>query len=141
MSAQSLHEFVSRTAERPERAGLFELEGERILELNLNGRVWTKMGSMVAYTGSIKFTREGMLEHGLGKFLKKTFTGEGIRLTKAEGAGRLYLADSGKKVTVLDLGGQSLFVNGNDVLAFQDSVTWDIKMMRRVAGMLAGGLF
>jgi uncharacterized protein (AIM24 family) len=82
-----------------------------------------------------------MLEHGLGKFLKKTFTGEGIRLTKAEGTGRLYLADAGKKITVLDLGGDALFVNGNDVLAFQDSVQWDIKMMRRVTGILAGGLF
>jgi uncharacterized protein (AIM24 family) len=141
MSALSLNEFVARTAERPERAGTFELERERMLEINLNGRVWTKMGSMVAYTGAIKFTREGMLEHGIGKFLKKTFSGEGARLTKAEGAGKLYLADSGKKITVLELGGQSLFVNGNDVLAFQDSVLWDIKMMRRVAGILAGGLF
>jgi uncharacterized protein (AIM24 family) len=96
---------------------------------------------MIAYTGEIKFTREGMLEHGLGKFLKKTFTGEGTRLTKAEGRGRLYLADSGKKITVLNLGGDSIFVNGNDVLAFQDKVQWDIKMMRRVAGILAGGLF
>jgi uncharacterized protein (AIM24 family) len=141
MPPQLLTDFVSQTAERPERAHPFELEGERILELNLQGRIWTKMGSMIAYTGAIKFTREGVLEHGLGKFLKKTFTGEGIRLTKAEGAGRLYLADSGKKITVLDLRGESLFVNGNDVLAFQDTIQWDIKMMRRVTGILAGGLF
>ena len=37
------------------------------LEINLNGGVWTKMGSMVAYVGNIKFTREGILEHGIGK--------------------------------------------------------------------------
>ena len=141
MSTHSLQEFVSRTAERPERAGFFELESDRLLEVNLKGRVWTKMGSMVAYAGAIKFTREGLLEHGLGKFLKKAFTGEGARLTKAEGTGRLYLADSGKKITVLRLEGQSLYVNGNDILAFQDDVRWDIKLMRRVAGILAGGLF
>ena len=96
---------------------------------------------MVAYLGQIKFTREGMLEHGLGKMLKKAFTGEGARLTKAEGAGKLYLADTGKKITILQLADESLFVNGNDVLAFEPSLKWDITMMRKVAAMLAGGLF
>ncbi len=36
--------------------------------------------------------REGLLEKGLGKLLKKAVSGEGTRLTKAEGQGRLYLA-------------------------------------------------
>ncbi len=31
--------------------------------------------------------REGILEHGIGKFLKKAVSGEGARLTKAEGRG------------------------------------------------------
>lgn len=35
----------------------------------------------------------------------------------------------------------SIFVNGNDLLAFEPSVSWDIKLMRKVAGMLSGGLF
>ena len=38
-------------------------------------------------------------------------------------------------------GGETIFVNGNDVLAFQDSISWDIKLMRKIAGMMAGGLF
>ena len=112
-----------------------------MLEVNLSGMVWTKMGSMIAYDGMIKFTREGMLEHGIGKLLKKTLSGEGVRLTKAEGNGHLFLADNGKKVTILDLRNESIFVNGNDLLAFQDSVKWDIKMMRKITGMMAGGLF
>ena len=32
-------------------------------------------------------------------------------------------------------------VNGNDLLAFEPSIDWDIKMMRKVTGMMAGGLF
>jgi uncharacterized protein (AIM24 family) len=96
---------------------------------------------MVAYIGQIKFTREGVLEHGIGKFLKKAVSGEGTRLTKATGAGRLYLADAGKKVTVLQLAGEALFVNGNDVLAFERSLAWDIKMMRKMTALVAGGLF
>ncbi|MCH7825326.1 MAG: AIM24 family protein, partial [Acidobacteria bacterium] len=103
--------------------------------------VWTKMGAMVAYKGEIKFTREGILEHGVGKFLKRSVSGEGTKLTKAEGHGVLYLADGGKKISILDLSGDTLFVNGNDILAFEDGLDWDIKLMRKVAGMLAGGLF
>ena len=141
MSQYSLEEFVSKTSEKDRGEGFFELESSRMLEVNLSGMVWTKMGSMIAYDGMIKFTREGMLEHGIGKLLKKTLSGEGVRLTKAEGNGHLYLADNGKKVTILDLRNESIFVNGNDLLAFQDSVKWDIKMMRKITGMMAGGLF
>jgi uncharacterized protein (AIM24 family) len=141
MSQYSLEEFVSKTSEKDRGEGFFELESSRMLEVNLSGMVWTKMGSMIAYAGMIKFTREGMLEHGIGKLLKKTLSGEGVRLTKAEGNGHLYLADNGKKVTILDLRNESIFVNGNDLLAFQDSVKWDIKMMRKITGMMAGGLF
>ena len=141
MSRYSLADFVDRTAQRDRGEGLFELETERLLEINLNGRVWTKMGSMVAYRGQIKFTREGILEHGLGRMLKKAVSGEGARLTKAEGRGQLYLADVGKKVTILYLQGEAIFVNGNDLLAFEDGIRWDIKMMRRITSMMAGGLF
>ena len=141
MARYSIEDFVSATGDKVRNEGQFELESERLLQINLNGAVWTKMGSMVAYRGQIKFTREGVLEHGIGKMLKRAVSGEGTRLTKADGNGVLYLADEGKKVTILDLGGQTLFVNGNDILAFQQQISWDIKLMRKVAGMLAGGLF
>ncbi|HNV22743.1 MAG TPA: AIM24 family protein [Candidatus Hydrogenedentes bacterium] len=137
----SLREFVEQTGQRDLGQGEFELERDRLLEINLNGAVWTKMGSMVAYVGGIKFTREGILEHGLGKLLKKTVTGEGTQLTKAEGQGRLYLADTGKKISILNLQGEAIYVNGNDLLAFQTGIQWDIKLMRKVTAMLAGGLF
>jgi uncharacterized protein (AIM24 family) len=137
----SIREFVQKTAQQDRGQGLFELESDRILELNLDGQVWTKMGSMIAYRGDVKFTREGMLEHGVGKLLKKMVSGEGARLTKASGRGRVYLADAGKKISIIDLAGETLIVNGNDLLAFQDGITWDITIMRRMTAMIAGGLF
>ncbi len=141
MARYSMSEFVEATRQQDRGEGLFELEGDRLLEINLNGMVWTKTGSMVAYLGDIRFTREGILEHGVGRLLKKAVSGEGARLTKAEGRGSLYLADAGKKVSIIYLENDTLFVNGNDVLAFQDGMQWDIKMMRKVTAMLAGGLF
>ena len=142
MARYSIRDFVERTAQQDRGQGLFEMESERVLEVNLaNAMIWTKTGSMVAYLGQIKFTREGMLEHGLGNMLKKAFTGEGARLTKAEGAGKLYLADQGKKITILELANESIFVNGNDVLAFEPSLKFNITMMRKIAAMVSGGLF
>ena len=141
MGRYTIDEFVARTAQKDRGEGVFELESERMLEVNLDGEVWTKTGSMIAYVGDMKFTREGVFEHGMGRALKKFVTGEGTALTKVAGHGRLYLADSGKKVSILDLGGDSLFVNGNDLLAFSAGIEWDIKMMKKVSAMLAGGLF
>ncbi len=141
MTRFSITDFVEKTKEKDRGEGFFELEGDRLLEINLEGSVWTKMGSMIAYRGEVKFTREGILEGGAGKLLKKFVSGEGTSLTKAVGEGAVYLADTGKKITILNLQDESIFVNGNDILAFQDSIDWDIKMMRKVTAMMACGLF
>ena len=141
MSRYSLDEFVNTTRQKDQGQGIFEMESARLLEVNLNGRIWTKMGSMVAYRGQVKFTREGILEHGVGKFLKKAVSGEGARLTKAEGTGKVYLADQGKKVTILNLQGETIVVNGNDLLAFEEQIQWDISIMKKMTAMMAGGLF
>ena len=141
MGNYTINEFIRKTQQDERENDYFELETERILEVNLNGMVWAKTGSMISYTGQIKFEREGMLEHGIGSLFKKAVTGEGTSLMKANGQGRLYLADQGKKITIFDLNNESITVNGNDLLAFEPGIKWDIKLMRRVAGMMAGGLF
>ena len=141
MSRYSIEEFVNQTRQKDLGQGLFELETERMLELNLNGSVWTKMGSMVSYRGDVRFTREGIMEQGIGNLLKKAVSGEGAKLTKAEGNGQVYLADSGKKITILELKGESIFINGNDLLAFEQSIEFNITMMKKMSAMLAGGLF
>ncbi|MGM9956210.1 MAG: AIM24 family protein [Peribacillus sp.] len=141
MEKYHINQFVEKTKQQDKGQGLFELETERILEINLEQQIWAKMGTMISYRGSIKFEREGMLEHGIGKLFKKAFTGEGTSLMKATGKGKLYVADQGKKITIIQLNGEAICINGNDLLAFESSVKWDIKMMRRIAGLLAGGLF
>lgn len=141
MTGYSIDEFVQTTSQQDAEAEPFELENPHLLEVNLNGRVWTKAGAMIAYVGNVTFTREGVLEHGMGTLLKRMVSGEGTALMKVEGQGRVYLAEKGKKVRILHLRGETIHVNGNDLLAMQDGLAWDITMMRRVAGMLAGGLF
>jgi uncharacterized protein (AIM24 family) len=148
MSRISLSQFVTENAEKTQNHGLFELESDRVLEVNLGqaagsntSMIWMKAGAMIAYTGQIKFTREGMLDQGLGNLLKKAVSGEGASLTKAEGAGKLYLADSGKRITVLSLANESIFINGNDLLALEPTLSKDITMMRKLSAIASGGLF
>ena len=141
MNKYSIDELIRTTGQTDKGQGFFELETPRMLEVNLNGQVWAKAGSMVAYEGHIKFEREGILEQGLGALFKKAISGEGASLMKANGQGKLYLADGGKKVLILHLNNESISVNGNDLLAFTPSIHHEIKMMRKVAGMMAGGLF
>lgn len=141
MSKYSINAFLNETAQRDDAREHFELENPYLLEVNLNGMVRAKAGSMIGYVGNVKFEREGILEGGFGKLLKKTFTGENVELMKAQGQGRVYFADSGKKVRVFQLQGEEIYLNSNNLLALGDGIQWDIKMMRRVAGMMAGGLF
>jgi uncharacterized protein (AIM24 family) len=141
VSKYSINEFIKQTQQDERENDFFELETPRILEVNLTDLVWAKTGSMISYSGQIKFERERILEHGVGMMFKKAFTGEGVSLMKAMGNGRLYLADQGKKITIFDLNNESITVNGNDLLAFEHGIEWDIKLMRKVAGMMSGGLF
>ncbi|TKR32834.1 AIM24 family protein [Luteimonas gilva] len=141
MAVQSLQEFLAASKEKDASPEAFELENPHLLEVRVDGLVWAKAGAMVARKGNVKFTRQGVLEQGLGNLLKKAVSGEGMQLMKMEGEGRVYLADAGKKITLLRLAGEAIFVNGNDVLAIEAGIDNKITMMRRVAGMLSGGLF
>ena len=141
MTIKSLKDFVASTAQQDRSGDAFELENPYLLEVKLTSLVWAKAGSMIAYRGGVKFTRQSLREQGLSTLLKKMVSGEGSTLMKMEGSGRVYLADAGKKITLLRLENESIFVNGNDVLAFEGGISSEITMMRQMSGMLAGGLF
>ena len=126
---------------RRENGKSFALRNDRILDINLNGMAWIKTGSMVGYYGSMKFTREGITEHGVAKTIKKALTGEGTSLSKATGVGNLFLADQGRKISLVSLGSYSLVVNGSNLLAFEQSVNWDITWLKQLAAYAKGGMF
>lgn len=114
------------------------LQNPRLLKVLLDGEVLARQGAMVAYQGQIEFAFEGA--GGVGRFLKKALTGEGVPLMRCKGRGDLFLAQDAYELHTVDLEGDSLTVNGANVLAFEPTLTWDI---RRVEGasMLSGGVF
>jgi len=139
-SKYSIQQFLDRTAEKMVGEEVFELENDYLLDVNLNGKVWAKLGSMVAYTGDVKFKKQSSLEGGVSKFVMKKVSGESSKLMSMKGQGHVFLADGGKRITILNMEGNRLYVNGNDILAFEETIDWDIKMMSG-AGAMQGGLF
>jgi uncharacterized protein (AIM24 family) len=116
----------------------FALQNPRLLRIGLDGDVMARQGSMVAYQGELDFAYQG--SGGLGRFLKKTLTGEGIPLMKVSGRGDLFLADDADEIHLITLEGDSITVNGRNVLAFDTTLTWDVRRVES-ASLLAGDLF
>ena len=58
----------------------------------------------------------------------------------AAGNGDLFLAHNARKIMVLDLEGERMTVNGDNILAFGEGIDWDIVPLAG-AGRLAGGAF
>lgn len=140
ISRYSVEEFVNTTSQKDKNEGFFEQETPRIMEINLsNNLAWIKKGAMIAYTGDVKFTMEDLFEHGLKTVVKRFVTGESGNLVKAQGSGKVYIADEGKKISILNMQNDSIIVNGSNLLAFEPSLKWDIKLMK-LASMMAGGL-
>ncbi|HEY6785347.1 MAG TPA: AIM24 family protein [Gemmatimonadales bacterium] len=116
----------------------FSLQNPRMLRVALNGEVMARQGSMVAYQGQVDFAYQG--SGGMSKFLKKAFTGEGVPLMKVSGHGDVFFADDASEIHLVSLEGDSITVNGKNVLAFDSTLEWDIKRVEG-ASMMSGGVF
>lgn len=124
--------------DQPEHA--FSLQNERLLRIRLNNeQAWSKHGAMVAYTGQVEFDYQG--SGSFGKYLKKQFTGEGTKLATFHGAGDVFLADQGAYVFLAYLQGDSITLNGPNLLAFSQGIEWEIKRNKGLGANLAAGLF
>ncbi len=81
---------------------------------------------MVAYQGDVDFVYEG--RGGTGKSFTKAFIGEGMSLMRvSSSSGYVFLADGADEVGIIHLEGESVTVNGRNVLAFASSLRWDIQ--------------
>ncbi|CAP13321.1 MULTISPECIES: AIM24 family protein [Halobacterium] len=118
----------------------FAIENSYTLAIDVDGDVMAKAGAMVAYTGEFSFTGKRSAEGGLTGIIKEAATGEGTPIMRAEGTGTLYLADAQKKVQILELAADDrITVNGEDVLAFESELSYEVTTMDSLAGSFAGG--
>jgi uncharacterized protein (AIM24 family) len=135
-----LDEFTT-THTSTETGDPFQLENSYTLDVDVDGSLMAKAGSMIAHTGDLSFTGKASAEGGIRGILKEAATGEGTPVMNVEGEGQVFLADQGKKVHVLHLDSdESITINGEDVLAFESDVSYEISRMDSLAGSFAGGL-
>lgn len=114
------------------------LQNSRMLRVRLGESFLARQGAMVAFQGQVDFDHEG--SGGMGKFLKKATTGEGVPLMRCSGQGDVFLARHADQVHILHLDGSAVSINGRNILAFQPTLEWDIQRVQG-AGVLGGGLF
>jgi uncharacterized protein (AIM24 family) len=87
------------------------------------------------------FTGKSSAEGGIAGFVKETVTSEGTPIMEAEGRGHLYVADRSKKVQVLELDdGESISVSGDDILAFESAIDYEIDTVGGLSEAASGGL-
>ncbi len=125
-----------------ESPNAFNLQNKKLLRVNMaasGGQVLAKAGSMIAYQGQISFSRQG--SGGAAKWVKKAVSGESFTLMLCQGTGDLFLADSSNDIVLIYLNNESITVEALNLLAFSPSITWDIKMIKGGAGMMAGGMW
>jgi uncharacterized protein (AIM24 family) len=114
------------------------LQHSKCVKAAINGELLARQGAMIGFRGNLAFEVKGQ---GVGKFLKRAFTGEGLALMSVRGHGEVWFASLAHECFLIDLEqGDALSINGRNVLCFDPTLQYDIQMIRG-AGMLGGGLF
>jgi uncharacterized protein (AIM24 family) len=141
MPTQTLSEFVASQQQREDSDATFVRETPEMLEVNLDGRTLAKTGSMIAYTGDVRFQLESAFAGGFKKAALKQVMHTRVPSMNMEGKGRVYLADNEQKVAIFDLADQTMMVSGNHILAMEPGVDWDLQMYGGYKFFGASGVF
>jgi uncharacterized protein (AIM24 family) len=132
--------FSAENLEKESTQPGMRLQNSKMLKIELNGECMARTGSMVAYQGQVQFQALG--SGGVGKWLKQKVTGEGVPLMRLSGRGDVFLGERAADIHLVDLEqGDALSINGANVLAFDSSLQYDIKMVQGVGMLSSAGLF
>jgi uncharacterized protein (AIM24 family) len=121
----------------------FRLNGSRVLEIDLAGdAVRAATGSMVAYTGEVQFKNAGMGGgDGLMAGLKRRAAGESVALMTCSGHGTVWFAKDAMEVLVVELHGDTLKVESEQLLALSDKLRTDVAFAGMRGASSGQGLF
>jgi len=94
----------------------FALHENGFLEINFARNVHVKRGTVSSYSGNLKFVAES----GLVGTTAQT-------LVKAVGQGKIFVYEKGRKTFLLDLNEEFIYVEGHNLLALEDSLTYRLE--------------
>ncbi|MET9365516.1 AIM24 family protein [Streptomyces sp. NPDC006632] len=130
--------FAQENMAQPAAAAGMTLENAKSIKYAVNGEMLARQGAMIAYRGNLQFERRGQ---GIGGMLKRAVTGEGLPLMAVSGQGEAWFAHEAQNCFIVDVEpGDSLTINGRNVLCFDSSLSYEIKTVKG-SGIAGGGLF
>jgi uncharacterized protein (AIM24 family) len=94
----------------------FTLHENGFLEINFGRSVHVKRGTVSSYSGNLKFVAESGL---LGTTAQT--------LVKAVGQGKIFVYEKGRKTFLLDLNEEFIYVEGSNLLALEDTLTYRVE--------------
>ncbi len=94
----------------------FVLHENGFLEINFARSVYVKKGTVSSYSGNLKFTAESEL---LGTTAQT--------LVKAVGQGKIFVYEKGRKTFLLDLSEEFIYVEGGNLLALEETLTYRVE--------------
>ncbi len=114
------------------------LQNAKSIKYAVNGEMYARQGSMIAFRGNLQFERKGQ---GIGGMLKRAVTGEGLPLMAVHGQGEAWFAHEAANCFIVDIEpGDALTINGRNVLCFDATLSYEIKTVKG-SGIVGGGLF
>jgi len=132
-------QLISGFAATPVAARM-ENHGSSMLKVAMQSGqdLFARTGSMVAYEGFVQYEPN---PPAVRQMASQWLTGEGAPLMRCSGDGLLYLADYGANVVCINLNGDSLSVNGTNLLAFDAHLQWGVERVKGIAKFAGQGLF
>ena len=94
----------------------FALHENGFLEINFARSAYVKRGTVSSYSGNLKF----LAESGLVGTTAQT-------MVKAAGQGKIFLYEKGRKTFLLDLNEEFIYVEGRNLLALEDTLTYRVE--------------
>ncbi|MGW1838092.1 AIM24 family protein [Streptomyces sp. NPDC002067] len=100
-------------------------------------RLFSQRGAMLAYRGEVSFTPniQGG-QGGIGSMIGRRLAGEATPLMTVEGDGTVMFGHGGHHVQVMDLTGETLYVEADRLLAFDGSLRQGTMFMGSQGGVM-----
>ncbi len=98
---------------------VYQQINEKMIEIKLNNeKVFAKKGAMISYQGEVEFSRSFLAGGGVQSMAERAVTNEGYSMMEANGRGSVYYALDGLFVTIIPVRGDTLYIESDNVLAF-----------------------
>lgn len=117
---------------------------EKMIEVTLdNEEVFAIKGAMVAVQGDVAFSRAFTAGEGIQGMAMRAATNEGHALMSAKGRGKICYAYDGRFVTIVQVTGDTLYVEADNLLAYDARLTSGTMFLGNqggVSGVLRGAV-